>query len=279
MTSRALAGRVVFVLNEPQDLVNIAGVVRVMKNMGLRRLRLVRPLEFDAYRIEGIAHKTHDVIRRIETFDSLVDAVADCVWVAGATARQRTVKRTGLWAREAARAIVERAVAAAAGSGGGGGGGGPIAVVFGREDRGLSNDDLDLCHALVTIPTDPTHRSLNLQHAAAIIAYEIRLAAGGEDIPRKPPRRRAAPATREEYERLFREAEATLEAVDFFKSHTRPRILRTLREVAHRAALDHREASLLRAMAIETRRFLGRTVARLGEREGGGGAEAGEGRG
>lgn len=259
-----LARRIVFVLHEPRDLVNIAGVIRVMKNMGLRRLRLVRPAEFDAYRIEGIAHKTHDVIKRVETFDSLRDAVADCAWVAGTTARQRTAKRTGLWVREAARAAVERALNADGGAGGGeGAGGGPIAVVFGREDRGLSNDDLDLCHALVTIPTDPTHRSLNLQHAAAIVAYEIWVAAGGEAVPRKPPRRRAAPATAGEYEQFFADVEATLEAVDFFKSRTRARILRTVREVAHRAELDHREVSLLRAMAIEVRRFLDRVLARI----------------
>ena len=245
--------RIVFVLHEPQDLVNIAGVVRVMKNMGLRQLRLVRPAEFDAFRIEGIAHKTHDVIRRVRRFETLRDAVRDCAWVAGTTARQRTAKRTRRWVREAAQEIVERARPPDAG---------PVAVVFGREDRGLSNEDLDLCHALVTVPTDPAHSSLNLQHAAAIVAYEIRTAAGGESAPRKPPRRRAPPATVEEYEQLFADAEATLDVVDFFKSHTREAILRSVREMAHRASLDHREVSLLRAMAIEVRRFVGRVGAR-----------------
>lgn len=248
-------GRIVFVLHEPQDLVNIAGVIRVMKNMGLRNLRLVRPTEFDAWRIEGIAHKTHDLIRRVRRFDTLREAIADCTWVAGTTARERTAKRSRMWVREAARAIAERAAETE---------GGPIAVVFGREDRGLSNEDLDLCHALVTIPTDPTHRSLNLQHAAAIVAYELRLAAGGESAPRKPPRRRAAPATVEQYEHLFAEIEETLDAVEFFKSHAREQIVRTVREVGHRAALDGREASLLRAIAIEVRRFLDRMGVRPG---------------
>lgn len=251
MEARAALERIVFVLHEPQDLVNIAGVIRVMKNMGLRDLRLVRPAEFDAWRIEGIAHKTHDLIRRVRTFETLPDAIADCTWVLGATARARTAKRTGMWAREAGSRILEHARD-----------GGPIAVVFGREDRGLSNEDVDLCHALVTIPSHTSHRSLNLQHAAAIVAYEIRLAAGAEAEPRKPPRRRAAPATAAQYEQLFADVEASLDAVDFFKSHTRGSIQRTLREVAHRAELDHRELSLLRAMAIEVRRFLDRALAR-----------------
>lgn len=245
--------RIIFVLHEPQDLVNIAGVIRVMKNMGLQNLRLVRPAEFDAYRIEGIAHKTYDVIARTRSYDTLCEAVADCVWVAGTTARQRTVKRTVMWAREAAREIVERAQVR----------GGPVAIVFGREDRGLTNEDLDLCHAVVTIPTDPAHPSLNLQHAAAIMAYEICLATGGEEIPRKPPRRRAEPATTEEYEELLAEAGKTLDAVRFFKAHTRVPVLRTLREVAHRASLDRREVSLLKAIAMEVRKFLARHQAKV----------------
>ncbi len=245
----AMLDRIVFVLHEPQDLVNVAGVIRAMKNMGLTRLRLVRPAEFDTYRIEGIAHKTYDLIRRVEMHETLREAVSDCAWVAGTTARARTAKRRTLWVREAAREIFARAEATE---------GGPVAVVFGREDRGLSNEDLDRCHALVTIPTDPGHPSLNLQHAAAIVAYELRLSAEGESVRRKPPRRRAEPATAEEHEQLFEEVERSLQAIDFFKSHTREPILRTIREVAHRAELDGREASLLRAIAIEVRRFLSR---------------------
>lgn len=243
------ADRIVFVLHEPQDLVNIAGVIRVMKNMALRNLRLVRPAEFDAYRIEGIAHKTYDVIARTRSYDTLGEAVADCAWVAGTTARQRTVKRTVMWAREAAREIVERARVRASG---------PVAIVFGREDRGLTNEDLDLCHAVVTIPTDPVHPSLNLQHAAAIMAYEIWLAAGGEEVPRKPPRRRSDAATTEEYEELLAEAESTLDAIRFFKAHTHVPIMGTLRELAHRASLDRREVSLLKAIAYEVRKFVHR---------------------
>ena len=80
---------IVVVLNETQDLVNIAGAIRAMMNMGLRRLRLVRPAEFDAYRITGIAHGSDDIVEAAEFYDSLAAAVADSVHVVGTTARRR----------------------------------------------------------------------------------------------------------------------------------------------------------------------------------------------
>ena len=89
------------------------------------------------------------------------------------TARERAAKRRVMRPREAAVALLEEASA------------GPVAVVAGREDSGLTNAELDLCHALVTIPTDPAHSSLNLAQAVAIMAYESWVAAGGEAMPLK----------------------------------------------------------------------------------------------
>jgi tRNA C32,U32 (ribose-2'-O)-methylase TrmJ len=84
---------VLVVLHQPQDLVNIAHVVRVMKNFGFRDLRLVAPREYDAYRVEGIAHQTADVLARVKVVDTLDEALGDCVHVVGFTARGRTAKR------------------------------------------------------------------------------------------------------------------------------------------------------------------------------------------
>src|SRR3989449_4280840 len=81
---------VAVVLHEPQDLVNIAHVVRALKNFGFRDLRLVSPREYDSYRVEGIAHQTQDVLARVARFDRLEDALLDCVHVVGFTARGRT---------------------------------------------------------------------------------------------------------------------------------------------------------------------------------------------
>ena len=234
---------VAVVLHQPQDLVNIAHVVRAMKNFGLRDLRLVEPREYDAHRIEGIAHQTHDMLRRVVLYDALEGALADCVHVVGFTARGRSAKRNLQRPREAAEEILGAAAA------------GPVALLFGREDQGLSNEALDRCHRIVTIPTDPGYASLNLAHAVVLMLYELALARGDETRAFKAPRRAAGAATAEEMERLFADAERALEAIEFFKSRNREHIMRTVREIVHRVPLDEREAKLLRAMAIEVVRY------------------------
>lgn len=230
---------IVVVLHEPQDLVNIAHVVRAMKNFGARDLRLVSPREYDAYRVEGIAHQTRDVLARVRVYDALGEALADCIHVVGLTARGRTAKRNLQRPREAAAEVLLRAVE------------GPVALLFGREDKGLDNDALDRCHRVVTIPSEATYPSLNLGHAAVVMLYELALARGAEARAHKPPRRTAPPAEAAELERLFDDVAAALRAVDFFKHRSVEAVMRTVREVIHRAPLDQREAKLFRAMAIE----------------------------
>jgi tRNA/rRNA methyltransferase len=234
---------IVVVLYEPQDLVNIAHVVRAMKNFGLKDLRLVSPREYDPHRVEGIAHQTHDVVSRVALFDGLDAALADCVHVVGFTARERSAKRNLQRPRPAATEILAAATA------------GPVALLFGREDKGLSNEALDRCHRIVTIPSAPAYASLNLGHAVVVMLYELALARGEEQRPFKAPRRPAQAATVEEIERLFQDAEQALAAIDFFKIRDREHIMRTVREIVHRVPLDQREAKLLRAMAIEVVKY------------------------
>ncbi len=235
---------IIVVLDQPQDLVNIAHVVRGLKNFGLRDLRLVAPSEYDAYRVAGIAHQTDDILARVRTFESLAEALADSVHVVGFTARGRTAKRNLQRPREAAAEITALAE-----------GDGPIALLFGREDKGLTNDALDRCHRVVTIPTAPAYASLNLGHAVVVMLYELALARGADARPFKAPRRPAEPATAEELERLFSDVARALAAIDFFKTRNAEGIMRTMRELAHRTPLDAREATLLRAMAIEVMKY------------------------
>lgn len=251
LTTREMVGsqdleRVTIVLDEPQDPVNIGGVVRAMKNMGLGRLHLVSPAAFDPYRIEGVAHTGIDIIESAVVFEDLGAALAGAALVVGTTARGRRVRRNYRRPRAAAAEIV---AAAAAGR--------HVALVFGREDRGLSNEELDLCGRVVVIPTDPDHSSLNLAQAVLILAYEVSLAAEVAG-PFKEPRRVAGRASRVELESLFAEVEASLHAVDFFKAHNVDPIMRTVREVTARADLDERETALFKAMAYEVRNFLRR---------------------
>jgi TrmH family RNA methyltransferase len=228
---------IVVVLHRPQDLVNIASVIRIMKNFALRDLRLVAPAEYDAYRVEGIAHKTGDILKRVVVFDQLDQALADCHHVAGFTARQRSAKRNAQRPREAAPELLAL------------GEKDTVALLFGPEDKGLSNDELDRCHRVVTIPTSAEYPSLNLAQAVALMGYELLVARG---VPAfKPPRRAAEPATQEQLERLFADARAALDAVDFFKTRNPEPIMRTVREIIHRTPFDGREVELARAMCLE----------------------------
>src|SRR5437667_7608968 len=168
---------VVVVLDPQQDLANTAHVVRALINFGCRRQRDVNPREYDAYRVEGIAHQTQDVLARVQRFETLEAALADCVHVAGFTARGRSAKRNLQRPRAAAAEILERAAA------------GSVALLFGREDKGLTNEALDRCHRVVTIPASPAYPSLNLAHAVVLMLYELAVARGDGAAPIKPPRR------------------------------------------------------------------------------------------
>jgi len=241
----SLLRSVVVVLYEPQDPVNIAATVRAMKNMGVSRLRLVRPVEYEAVRLEGVAHGTMDVIERIEHFDSFDAAVADCVRVVGFTARRRSAKLRVIDPKAAAVELLELAPE------------GVVALAFGREDSGLPNEILDRVHASATIPTTD-HASLNLAQAVLIGLYELHLAAGDATRTLAPPRKDAPPATNEQFEQFFTDAQNALTAIEFFKTRYSEHIMRTLRSLTFRAAPNARELSLIRAMAIEVLNFLER---------------------
>ncbi len=235
------------VLDEPQNVVNIAAVIRAMKNMGLQQLVLVRPADFDPWRIEGIAHRSHDIVERARVVDSLEEAVLDATFVVGTSARARTAHRNYARPREIASTVVARARE------------GRVALLFGREDRGLSNRALDLCHAVTIIPTDPQYSSLNLAQACLLLFYEIFLASGvgGESLPRG--RRSTRPASIEEMEEMYAALEDGLGRIEFFKARAPESILRTLRTLLARAEPDLREARLVQAIGFEIGNYLDRT--------------------
>jgi tRNA/rRNA methyltransferase/tRNA (cytidine32/uridine32-2'-O)-methyltransferase len=244
--SDSLLDAVAIVLFEPQNPINIAATIRAMKNMGVSRLRLVRSVEYDPYRLEGIAHATGDVIERIEHFDTFDAAVADCVRAVGFTARRRTAKWRFIDPRVAAAELLQSAAD------------GLVAMVFGREDSGLPNDILDRVAAAVTIPTTE-HASLNLAQAALIGLYELHLAAGDATRWVAPARKLAPPPTAEQIERAFVDIEHGLAAIEFFKTRNTELIMRSVRSMLFRAQPDARELSLVRAMSIEVLRYLERT--------------------
>lgn len=233
------------VLYEPQDPVNIAATIRAMKNMGCANLYLVRSVEYDAFRLEGIAHDTGDIIARIRSSDSLDEALDGCVRVAGFTARRRAAKRDVSTPRAASAELLEYART------------GPVALLFGREDKGLPNEILDRAHVVVTIPTTD-HASLNLAQAVLLALYELHLAAADATRTLAPPRKDAPPATTEEYEKLFSDTERALYEIEFFKTRSHQHIMRSVRTLFYRSAPDSREIALLRAIFIEVIRTIDR---------------------
>jgi TrmH family RNA methyltransferase len=170
------------------------------------------------------------------------------VFVAAYTRRRRAAKRETTDARATAVRLIERA------------GDGPVAIVFGREDKGLPNSALDRAHLVATIPTTD-YASLNLAQAVLVAVYELHLAAGDATRTIAPPKHAAPPPTAEQLEQAFADVERALVAIDFFRTRYPEHVLRSMRSLVFRAAPDVRELTLLRAMAIEVVRTLGRRAA------------------
>lgn len=237
--------QVVVVLHKPQDPINIGATVRAMKNMGVGQLRLVKPCPYDPWRIEGVAHGTRDLVAKIRHVDTLEEAVADCVAVAAFAGKRRAVKWPTATPREAAVQLLDEAA------------NGPVALVFGQEDHGLSAESLDRAKLLVMIPTTE-HSSLNLAQAVLVALYELHVSAGDATRVLAPPKKEAAPATHDEWERFHADAARALAALDFFKTRSEEQVMRSVRSLAARAEPDARELKMMRAMCFEVLRTIER---------------------
>ncbi len=243
--TESILSAVKVVLYEPQDPVNIGAVVRAMKNMGANDLRLVRPCRYDLTRIEQIAHDTRDVVERIKHYETLDEALADCVRVAAFTGRRRAAR----WALHTPRSMTEELLEAAEH--------GPVALLFGREDHGLPSEAADRAHMIVTIPTTE-HFSLNLAQAALLGLYELHIAAGDATRRLKKPRKSAPPPSADEIERTFVDVQTALGSIAYFKTRNPELIMRSIRSLVFRATPDARELTMLRTAAIEVMRTLER---------------------
>jgi len=222
---------------------NIGSAARAMKTMGLSKLVLVAPEKAPDRDTHAMAAGADDLVEAAPVFATLAEAVADCRWVLGCTARSRRIQLEQLHPRDAAA----RAVLAAAG--------GPVALVFGRERTGLDNEELQLCHAAVHIPSDPAFSSLNLAAAVQVLSYELRCAllgeaGGGRTLP--PGEDVASHA---ELEGLFGQLAEALDQIDFHKGRAPASAMRKLRRLYLRANLDSAEVRLLRGVLADTQRM------------------------
>lgn len=220
---------------------NIGAVARAMKNMGLVDLCLVEPRYFPHEEAVARASGADDVLENARVVDSLAEAIADCVYVVGASARTRTINWPCLDAKDAAARLVDESSH------------GNVTIVFGPEKAGLSNTDLDHCDTLLTIPANPDFSSLNLAMAVQVITYEIRAA----QTEKRPEYEADAPlATSEELELFYAHLEQVATDIGFLDPDNPRHLMRRLRRLFIRARVDQNEVNILRGIltAIERNR-------------------------
>jgi len=235
-------GGVRVVLVQPSHPGNIGAAARAMLTMGLSELVLVAPDRFPDAEATTLAAGADAVLDRARVVDDLDLAIGECRLVLGCTARQRGVRVPEMHPREAATRLLDAA------------GDGPVALLFGRERTGLTNDELQRCHGAVHIPANPGFSSLNLAAAVQVMSYELRGAAlAGAPLPLRPSRE--LPATHEQMEGLFGHLAQALDDIDFHKGRSPRTVLRRLRRLLLRAAPDQREVRIVRGMLTEAQRM------------------------
>lgn len=213
---------------------NIGAAARAMKNMGLNQLSLVAPVQYPSHEASARASGADDLLHAAEVVRDLGAAVADCKVVIGASARLRSVQWPVLAPREAAELAVLAARTA------------PVAIVFGRESSGLSNDEMDRCTHLVHIPTNPEFSSLNVAMAVQLLSYELRLAMLAEHAANTPGAADDV-ATNAEMEG-FAHLEQALDDIGFIDARRSAKLMRRLRRLFHRAAPASDEVNILRGI-------------------------------
>ncbi|MFT5483511.1 MAG: tRNA (cytidine32/uridine32-2'-O)-methyltransferase [Halieaceae bacterium] len=222
-----------------------------MKNMGLTRLVLVAPKQFPDEQATWRATAAVDVLENAEVVATLAEAVADCTFVIGTSARERRIPWPLLDPRQSAQRVgpeTER---------------GEVAVVFGREDRGLTNEELQLCHLHVSIPSDEQYSSLNLAMAVQIICYEMRMVMLDESGANQEAGNELSDwevdfATGGNVERFFVHLEEVLVDLEFLDPAAPRQLMVRLRRLFQRVRMDEMEVNILRGILSDVQRWVAR---------------------
>ena len=228
-----MTSQIRFVLCETTHPGNIGAAARAMKTMGFEELVLVKPRHFPSAEADARASGALNVLTGARVVDDLAEAVADCGMVVATSARQRRANRREFEPRECAAEMLSQSAAA------------PVAIVFGTESAGLTNAQLDLCQALVCIPTSPDYTSLNLGAAVQLIAYELHCAQLGSVQPEPPE---FAPASSADMERFYVHLGRVLIDTGFLDPDKPRQIMRKLRLIFDRARVDEHELNILRGV-------------------------------
>lgn len=230
------------VLVETSHPGNIGAVARAMKNMGLERLVLVRPKLFPDPEASARASGATDVLESAQIVDTVEAGIAECGLVVATTARDRDQNVRVLDVRDGAMRVVEESTR------------GPVALLFGNERTGLTNQELSLAHVLLRIPANPVYSSLNLAMAVQLVSYELWRARGARHEPTPHP---VPLATAAEMERLYGHLAEVLEQIGFRdRTASGTHLMERIRRFINRAELDQNEANILRGIltAVQGRR-------------------------
>jgi len=211
---------------------NIGASARAMKTMGLSSLVLVNPKRFPDREAEALASGALDVLAAARVCASLDDALAGTVLAAALSARPRELSHTVYHAREAAGIVLQQTRQH------------PVALVFGGEISGLSNEEIIKCQMLVHIPANPEYDSLNLAAAVQVMCYELRMAL--ENLV--PQQSEFEAASFEEIEMFFRHLEEVMIGTGYLNPDQPKRLMQRLRRLFARARLEKEEINILRGI-------------------------------
>jgi tRNA/rRNA methyltransferase len=231
------------VLVEPQHSGNIGGVARAMKNMALSRLVLVNPADHLAMEARMMAMHAFDILQHAEVVGTLSRAVADAGYVVGTTRRLGKSRQAQHSSRSIAPLLLELA------------GSNPVALVFGREDSGLTNDELAQCHELISIPAHPTFGSLNLAQAVLLVCYELYVTTATQPLSTLPTL-----ATTAELERLYAGMHEVLRRIGFLHGSSPDRMMGYFRRFFARYGLKSRDVKIFLGVFRQVEWYISRHV-------------------
>ncbi|WP_243830819.1 RNA methyltransferase [Thiosulfatimonas sediminis] len=234
------------VLVETSHPGNIGAVARAMKNMGLSQLVLVNPKEYPSQVASARASSAADVLNDAKVVDSLEQALEGVQIAFGASARLRKVSWPQLDVRQTAKVALQTITADATAE---------VALVFGREDSGLSNAELDLCNYLSHIPSNPAYSSLNISAAVQVFAYECLMATEIKSVHSNGYRHQLA--TSDQLEGFYDHLYQALQDIEFLDPAKNARFMRRMRRLFNRAQLDVKEIDILRGVMSAAQRKVG----------------------
>ena len=226
------------VLVEPTHPGNIGATARAMANMGVEHLAIVNPKQFPSEIANARAAGADWILDNAQVFNSLDEAIADCTLIFGTTARPRSIE----WPSLAPWEAMQKATQCNSDN--------PVAILFGRESRGLKNDELDRCHHLIRIPVNDDFASLNLGSAVTVMLYELRkqiVSKSPESESESIPRKSETFANADDMQRLYTHMQTVLNEIEFIDNRS-TKLMRKLIRLFNRATVYKEEVNILRGI-------------------------------